>query len=224
MEDNREISVVIPVYAYEKKHVFMTSRCIDLAKSKTNILFETIIVETGSSYFSEYADIYIYEKYRTTADISINRAFSCCRKKYVILLTNDVLVSDGWIESLIEPFNKFHDCGVSTLASNQFGHKKENKIEEGIWGSVFMIPIKYANFDENYINSWEDSDLWMRIYTDGLKMYRNFNCVVEHTPGQTVYNDKMTQDNWELNRKYFINKWGNSNILLYNHLVKGTVL
>lgn len=224
MEDSIKISVVIPVYAPEQKHIFMTVKCIEFAKAHTEIDFETIIVETGSNYFSEYADIHIYEKKRTTADISINRAFNCCKSDYVVLLTNDVMVSNGWLEALIEPFNKMLDCGVSTLASNQFGHIKEDKIEEGIWGSVFMIPRKYARFDENYINSWEDSDLWMKIYADGKKMYRNFNCVVEHTPGQTVYNDKLTQDNWEANKKYFINKWKDSGISLYTKLVEGIVL
>jgi len=224
VESNRKISVVVPVYAPEQRHIFMTIKCLELAKSRTKVNFETIIVETGSNYFTEYADIYIYERNRTTADISINRAFNCCKSEMVVLLTNDVMVSNDWLEALLEPFNKYEDCGVSTLASTQFNHRKEDKIEEGIWGSVFMIPRKYARLDENYINSWEDSDLWMQIYSDGKKMYRNFNCVVEHTPGQTVYSDKLTQDNWEANRKYFINKWKDSNILLYNHLVEGTVL
>lgn len=219
-----KISVVIPVYINKDKNLFMTVRCIEMAKDNTKIPFETVIVETGSNHFCEYADIYIYEKNRTTADISINRAFNCCKSDMVVLLTNDVFVKEGWLEALIEPFNKFSDCGASTLASTQFDHIKQDLIQEGIWGSIFMIPKKYAKFDENYINSWEDSDIWMNIYTDGLKMYRNFNCVVEHSPGQTVYEDKLTQENWEANKNYFINKWKYSNILLYNVLTEGHIL
>lgn len=224
IDSNTKITVIIPVYAYNQKLTFMTAKCIESAKANTKIPFELIVVETTTNYFSEEADIHIYEKYRTTSTISINRAFSCCNSDYIVLLTNDVIVSEGWLEALIEPFNKFTDCGVSTLASNQFNHKKEDKIEEGIWGSVFMVPLKYAKFDKNYINSWEDSDLWMTIYTDGLKMYRNFNCVVHHVPGQTIYSDKLTQDNWKANEKYFIKKWKSSNIPLYNTLVEGIVL
>lgn len=224
ISNDAKISVIVPVYAYNEKLTFMTAKCIESAKAYTNIEFELIIVETCTNYFSEYADIHIYEKNRTTSTISINRAFSCCKSDYVVLLTNDVMVSEGWLEALIEPFNKFDDCGVSTLASNQFNHKKENRIEEGIWGSVFMVPQKYAKFDGNYINSWEDSDLWMQIYSDGKKMYRNFNCVVHHVPGQTIYSDKLTQDNWKANEKYFINKWKDKGIPLYNTLVEGIVL
>jgi len=224
ISNDAKISVIVPVYAYNEKLTFMTAKCIESAKAYTNIEFELIIVETCSNYFSEYADIHIYEKNRTTSTISINRAFSCCKSDYVVLLTNDVMVSEGWLEALIEPFNKFDDCGVSTLASNQFNHKKENRTEEGIWGSVFMVPQKYAKFDGNYINSWEDSDLWMQVYSRGYKMYRNFKCVVEHNPGQTHYQDPQHQVNYENNRSYFTNKWKDSKLPLYQILTKGYVV
>lgn len=219
-----EISVVVPVYIRESKHLAMSIRCLCRARELTGVKFQTIIVETGSNYLTDYADIHISERNRTTADKSINRAFYCCDTPYTVLLTNDVMVSDGWLEALMEPFNKKADCGVSTLASDQFGHTKQDSIEEGIWGSVFMIPSKYARFDENYVNSWEDSDLWMQMYTLGFKMYRNFNCVVSHNPGQTVYQDKLTQDNYERNREYFIKKWKGSELELYKILTEGYIV
>lgn len=218
------ISVVIPTYITNPSQLSMSIRCIDLCRKFTKLDFQLIIVETGTNYLSDYSDIYIYEKKRTTADKSINRAFFCCDTKYSVLLTNDVEVDEGWLESLISPFHLFNDCGISTLASDQFSHIKQDKIEEGIWGSVFMINSKYARFDENYINSWEDSDLWMSMYSKGYKMYRNFNCVVHHKPGQTVYKDKLTQDNYDKNREYFINKWKNSNIKMYDILTKGYIV
>lgn len=218
------IDVVIPTYITNNKQLAMTLKCIDLAKNKTKLKFNTVIVETCSSYLQEYADVYIYEKERTTADISINRAFSSCRGKYVVLLTNDSFVSDNWLESLLECFDKREDCGAATLASTQFGHAKQDVIAEGIWCSVFMTYRKFANFDENYVNSWEDSDMLMNIYSSGLKMYRNFNSIVEHTPGQTVYQDKLTQENYEKNRAYFTNKWKDSNLHIYKVLTEGIIL
>ena len=218
------ISVVVPVFIREHKHIAMTIKCISLACAMTKIPFQLIIVETGSNYFSEYADVYIYEKNRTTADKSINRGFFCCDTEYTVLLTNDVMVNDNWLECLLEPFSLKEDCGVSTLASDQIEHVKQDRIEEGIWGSVFMIKSEYAQFDENYVNSWEDSDLWMQMYTRGYKMYRNFGCVVSHNPGQTVYNDELTQANYERNRAYFTDKWKDSKLDLYRILTQGHVV
>lgn len=220
----QEVNVVVPVYIRENKHLAMSLRCLSRAKEFTNIDFKTIIVETCSNYLVDHADIHIYEKERTTADKSINRAFFCCDSKYTVLLTNDVMVSEGWLEALLEPFSMFEDCGVTTLGSDQFGHTKKDVITEGIWGSVFCIPTEYAQFDENYVNSWEDSDLWMQMYTRGYKMYRNFNCIVGHNPGSTVYEDKLTQDNYEKNRAYFEHKWKDSKLPLYQILTKGYVV
>lgn len=221
MED--KIDVVIPTLITENSQIAMTIKCIESARSNTKLDFNLIIVETASNYLNEYADIYIHERKRTTADRSINNGFYCCRSPKTVLLTNDVIVEDRWLECLLDCF-EIEDCGVSTLASTQFNHEKEDKIEEGIWGSVFMIPTDYAAFDEGYINSWEDSDLWMQMYSRGYKMYRNFNCVVHHSPGQTVYKDPQHQVNYERNRAYFTNKWRDSKLPLYQILTKGYVV
>lgn len=218
------IDVVVPVYIREPKLLAMSMRCLGRARELTAVPFKCIIVETCSNYLSDHADIHIYERHRTTSTKSINRGFFCCDADYTVLLTNDVMVSEGWLEALIEPFRKHADCGVSTLASDQFGHQKEDRIAEGIWGSVFMIKTEYCQFDENYVNSWDDSDLWMQMYSRGYKMYRNFNCVVSHNPGQTIYQDKMTQDHYERNRAYFTNKWKGSKLPLYGILTEGHVV
>lgn len=218
------VNVVVPVYIRENKHLAMSLKCLSRAKEMTQVPYKTIIVETCSNYLVDHADIHIYERNRTTADKSINRGFFSCDSQFTVLLTNDVMVNEGWLEALLKPFDMYEDCGITTLASDQFGHSKRDKIEEGIWGSVFCIPSEYAQFDENYVNSWEDSDLWMQMYTRGYKMYRNFNCVVSHNPGQTVYEDKMTQDNYEKNRAYFIEKWKDSKLPLYGILTDGYIV
>lgn len=218
-----QVDVVIPTLITDQKQLAMTIKCIEAARNSTTIPFNLIIVETASQYLIDYADVYIYEREKTTADRSINRGFYCCKAPKTVLLTNDVTVKEGWLEALLECFTK-PDCGVSTLASTQFNHVQEDKIEEGIWGSVFMIPTEYAEFDEGYINSWEDSDLWMQVYSRGYKMYRSFKCVVEHSPGQTVYKDPQHQMLYERNRAYFEEKWRGSQLPLYQVLTKGFIV
>lgn len=218
------VDVVFPTYITNQKQLAMSIKNIELARANTKIPFRLIIVETCSNYLNEYADIYIWERKKTNATLSINKGFLCCDSDKTVLLTNDVGVREGWLEALLECFDKKQDCGVSTLASTQFNHTQSDKIEEGIWGSVFMIPTQWAEFDRNYINSWDDSDLWMQVYSRGYKMYRNFKCVVEHDPGQTHYQDPQHQVNYEHNRSYFTNKWRDSKLPLYQILTKGYVV
>jgi GT2 family glycosyltransferase len=188
----------------------MTRKCIDLARVNTAIPFELIIVESGSQYFSDEADIFIYEKsLASSAERSHNRGFQVARTDYITLLTNDVFVDVGWLEAMLECF-KIPDCGCATLASSQFNHNKTKKIEEGNWWSVAMIPQKtfeqVGYYDERFRDSWCDTDLLLRIYKTGKKMYRNFDCVVEHLIGQTNYSKPGFKDNYEMGRLLFNEK------------------
>ena len=219
------VSVVTPILVNSSEKIPIVHKYLSIAKSRTKIPFTFIIVETESDLFRSYADVHIYERKRGDCNISLNRAFASCRSDYVILLTDDVLVPNNWIELLIEPFNKIDDCGASTLASDQFSHFKQDKIEEGVWFSVGMVKREDAWFDENYRNSWGDSDLVMRIYERGEKMYRNFGGIAEHLVGNTEYRKSDHSDNFNKNKKYFIEKWHNAKCRrMYNILTEGLVL
>lgn len=218
-----KVSVVIPALIKTDKQLALSIQCLEATK-KTKIPYETVIVETETNYLQEYADFHLFERAKTTATKSINRGFGLCSGNYVCLLTNDVIVEEGWLEALIDCFNK-EDCGLSTLATTQLGHKKENRIDEGIWFSLALMPKKYAQFSEEYINSWDDTDLIMRVYLDGKKMYRNYNVVVEHLPGQTQYQDPGHLENFAKNRQIFTEKYkDHKNTRIYEILTKGYII
>jgi len=220
-----DISVVIPTLITNNKQLGLTLQCIEQAKNRTNIPFELIIIETESSYLQDYADVYIWERKRTTSTKSLNRAFRVCRSDYIVLLTNDVIVGDMWLECLLDAFNRKKDCGLATLATTQFNHKIEDKIEEGIWFSVAMMPKEYAELDEHYVNSWDDTDLVMRVYLKGKKMYRNYNCVVDHITGSTQYANPTHRENLEKNKKYFMEKFKeHKDHRIYKILTEGWVV
>lgn len=198
-------------------------QCLELARDKTNLPFEMVIVETETEYFEDYADVYIHEERKTTDVQSFNRGFKASSGDYICLLTNDVLVNDGWLECLLECFTK-DDCGISTLATDQFGHEKHEEISEGIWFSVAMFPKQKTYFDELYINSWNDTDFIMRTYLSGKKSYRNYNCVVHHEIGATQYNDPKHWDNYHKNMALFKSRYRDCGHPIYELLTNGRVL
>ena len=212
-------SIVIPVLITNQKQVAMTYRCLDSMRRNTILPYELIIVESGTQYLSEEADVYVFEKQVTTPEISHNRGFKVARGEYTVLLTNDVFVSEGWLESLYECFEKTPDCGAATLASTQFNHIKEPRIEEGNWFSVAMIPNKIFGeigyYDERFVNSWCDTDWLIRLYKRDYKMYRNFNCVVEHLIGQTNYAKEGFNKNYEEGRALFNEKHKDCGLKLF---------
>lgn len=201
------ISVVIPTLIRDCHQYEMTLKCIELAKANTKVPFELVIVETETNHLSRFADIHIYEKARSTSGKSINRGFRCASGDMIALLTNDVMVDEGWLEHLIECFQTKADCGLSTLATDQLNHEKKDEIKEGIWFGVAMIPKEDAWFDENFVGSWDDTDMIMRSYLRGRKMYRNYKSVVHHKPGQTLYSDPKHEEQFIRNRELFIKKY-----------------
>lgn len=198
----------MPVLIREQKLLAMTLKCVELARTKTKLPFQLIIVETESNHLIDYADIHIYEKERFNPAKSHNRGWKIADGEYIALLTNDVYVEDNWLECLLDCF-KIKDCGASTLGTTQFLHQKENKIEEGNWWSVMMTTRKIFDevgyYDERFMESFEDSDLLLRMYIKGYKMYRNFNCIVEHLVGATLH-DGVEHDKKYLCGRVLFNK------------------
>jgi GT2 family glycosyltransferase len=218
----RTVDVIVPVLINSPEQIKMTLDCIKTARETTKVPFKLIIVETLTQHFKDLADVYVWEREKTTATISINRGFKVSNADWVILLTNDVFVKEGWIERLIECFAKHKDCGVATLATNQFNHKQEDKIEEGNWWSVVMIPKcllnKVGYFDERFKGVWDDTDLLMRIYKASFKMYRNFNVVVDHLIGATHYENPQHKDNYSYGQRLFNEKHKDCGIPIFNTL------
>lgn len=221
----RSVSVVIPTLITNNNQLGLTLQCIERALENTRISFELIIVETGTDYLEDYADHYIYEEHKTTATKSINRGFKAARGDFVVLLTNDVLVDYLWLECLLECFDKHSDCGISTLATTQHNHSKEEKIAEGIWFSLAMFRNQEEYFDEKFVNSWDDTDFIMRHYLRGLKMYRNYKCLVEHEAGQTASLEPDCESNFIKNRDRFIEKYkDHKDTRIYKILTEGIII
>ena len=218
----QNIDVIVPVLVNFPEQVKMTLDCVRIARETTKVPFNLVVVETFTNHFKDLADVYVWEKEKTTATISINRGLKVSNAPWKVLLTNDVFVKDGWLEALVECFNTKKDCGVSTLASSQFKHQRDNRIEEGNWWSVVMVPQyvldKIGYFDERFKGVWDDTDLLMRIYVAGYKMYRNFNVVVDHLIGATHYKNPNHSANYNYGQVLFYEKHRGCNIPIFNTL------
>ena len=217
-----EISVVFPVYIKKSEHLAMSIKCLELARKNTKLPYELVIVETCSDYLKDYADVHIYEKERTDVIKSDNRGFRCSLGKYVVVLTNDVFVGENWLECLKDCFQR-PDCGIATLASTESGNKKEDKIIEEIYFPLVMISqelfSKIGYFDEEYRMYWADADFMVRTYEAGYKIYRNYNCLINHSPGTTLYDESNWEQSCEFGRGLFIEKHKDCKLPIFQKLL-----
>jgi len=217
------ISVIVPTLIKNDKHLGLTIRCLEAASSKTELPFELVIVETGTEYLEDYADIYLHEPEKTSDVKSFNNGFLHSSGDFLVLLTNDVIVDNDWLECLCECFIK-DDCGIATLATDQLRHEKHDEISEGIWFSLAMWKNEKELFNEDYINSWNDTDFIMRQYLKGRKSYRNYGCVVHHEVGATQYADSKHYENYRKNKELFKSRYRDCEHPIYEKLINGVVI
>lgn len=218
------VSIVLPTLIRTTEQFNTTIKCIELARSKTKVPFELIIVETETNYLEDYADKYIHFPVKTISTKDINAGFRAANGTYVGLLTNDVFVSDSWLESLLDVFKIKQDCGIATLASTQFKEVLQpGRIDEWIWCSLFITKNDYLK-KHNYFDAemfpcvWDDSDFVMKLCLDGLKPYKSYSCVVDHKVGMTEYKNPRHEELYIDNGKKFNEKYKNCGHPAYDHL------
>ena len=205
----KKFSIVLPIYIPNEEIRDMSDINFLLAKSKAPKDVEWVIVETGSRYYLNDADIYIYEKERTHPDISTDRGFRVATGEYVVFLSNDITVCDGWIEKMYRCFEENEDCGVASLGNNEHNDFIQDKITSDCspYFSVCMIKKEDAWFDLSYPFNFADTDLLFRVHKDGKKWYKNLNGLIYHKNQATCGKYGGSQDGYRESRAYFLNKY-----------------
>ena len=217
-----KISVFIPILLYSDDLKDMTVRCIRQARENTSIPFELILLENKTWEFKDDADIYIhtddYNHYSRNANICRGAAYN---SDYVVGMGNDAFMPIDWLEALLECYDKV-DCGFATLNSSEHNLPCSNDIIESTGGAVFMESRKFidkvGDWDEGYINSFEDADLWIRGLMQGYRVYKNMRVLVEHLGGQTWKCQQSHNDNFNKNRKRFNDKFRGCKYPLFTKL------
>jgi len=220
-----KVTVILPIRITEKWQAIMTDCCIATMRATTDVPYELIVVESGSDYFGDRKDIdgrYLHFPRGIGYAKEFNQAIDMASGEYIVHIGNDIFTRPGWLEALLECF-KIEDCGAATLASSELNHEPSDIIMEGLYCPLMMFK-KPCRFDEDYPDVFLDSDLVMRIYEDGFRMYRNWNVVITHLCQQTfsTVNSKEQKDKkFVAGRDLFIKKHQGTPLMMYRAITEG---
>lgn len=185
----------------------MTDRNLYTAKARTSYPVQWIIVETASAHYCDEADVYIHERVKSQSVVSHNRAFKACNTDLVAYLANDVEVCDGWLEKMVECFEKLPDCGIASLGNSEHRDVIRDEIVEGFYFSIALLRREDAWYTTDYVSNFLDTDLAFRVHLQGKRFYKNLAGHVHHKPHTTVgkYSGDITD--YERCRQHFLDKY-----------------
>ena len=217
-------SIIIPNYFMGKpgrivpdgdEEFWFAEHCFERLKKFTSLPYELILVDNGSvggkELLRDNADVLVTNKENLGFAKGCNQGFKLATGDWICCMNNDIFVWEGWLEALIEVFDKKENCGVSMPALFREERdarkvleidkidlsKNHDKFGEGAeFGSCWLtkksILDKVGLFDENFkVGFGEDRDLWRRMRRDGYETYRTHNTRVFHQGNVTM--SKITE-------------------------------
>lgn len=206
-----EFSVIILMFHRNEALVDMARDCVASVKNSGKDQ-EIIIVDNGSTSkynWEDYCDTYIRFNKNMGISHGWNAGLKVARGKYLVIIGDDVIVHDGWLEAMKEaveqPFAGMANPHVEHLPSGM------GIVENYKWpsGACFMLKRetvdKVGYFAEHlyFPAQYEDVDYWIRIYKAGLKIYTNFGLTVQHLEGQTDSAPDISK-HFDANRERFL--------------------
>jgi len=109
------VSIVIPVFG----NIALTLECLTtIARADVKVSYEIIIADDASpdntlNVLSKIQGIRVKSNTENQGFIrNCNDAFRLVRGDYVVILNNDVQVSDGWLDGMLDVFSRHPDVGV----------------------------------------------------------------------------------------------------------------
>lgn len=216
---------MMPVLINERWQYEMTLCAINTLKCTTEHPFELVVALSRKSLediyvdLAEWGDTKCIDVDESSPNADCNKGLEACDGDLIVYTGNDVFVRPGWLEALLECF-EIEDCGAATLGNADLKHKPVPAIMEGVYGPFMMFERGWAFDAETFPCQFGDTDLIMRIYEAGKRMYRNHRVVVEHLLRQTVGGEANDKD-FLAARDRFIRKHAGSKLLMYRALAEG---
>lgn len=192
-------SVIMLIYHRTQELVDMARNCAASVKNSSKD-YEFIVVDNGSPIQTQW-DCDTYVRFDKNMGISHgwNTGLRMSRGKYKVIIGDDVIVREGWLEAMKEAM----DMSDAGMVNPHVQHLPQGVgiVEDYKWpsGACFMLTqntidkVGYFDQDTYFPCNFEDHDYWTRILKAGLKLYKNHSMTVMHKEGSTVHAPDLSE-------------------------------
>ena len=240
------IDVFMPVLIREPWQYHLTNAAIQIMRSTTDVPFRMVVGEAADADGKHWCDPFeilgVNEHVAMPAGrgplVDWNQGIGRCTAEFVVATGNDLIMRDGWLEAMVEPFEQIEDCGISCLASSEIGipsvgGKILKRPVEGVHCPHMMFRRLWPDgtsklLDEDYTEVdglWADTDLVLRHYELGMRSYRNPAVMIDHIGHVTLNKDDAREEATARGRDLFIRKRHPSSgaLKVFQYFVAGNV-
>jgi N-acetylglucosaminyl-diphospho-decaprenol L-rhamnosyltransferase len=225
------VEIVIPVF----NQLACTQICLDSLGRDSTMTPGIIVVDNGSSdgtaeYLAESQALTVVRNSRNRGCAAAwNQGVRACTAEWIVVLNNDVVVTPGWLEGLLDAAES-EGLDIVTPAiregllnydldsyARQFVANASGAMRHGVADGVcFMVRRRVFEriglFDENFrVGVFEDTDFFERAREAGFKLGMTGRSFIHHFGSVTqkcIRHAKLYGPYEEENRIYFRRKWG----------------
>lgn len=165
------INIVIPNYNGYK----LLKNCLDSLKNQTYSNFSIIVVDNASddssyNWLNNYENVTLKKLDKNYGfSKAVNEGIKLSNSKYVVLLNNDTVVPENWLETLLGEIEK--DESIFSVCSKMIRYNEKDKIDDA--GDEYSIlGWAYKIGDGKNISSFRKSK-YVFSSCAGAAIYRN---------------------------------------------------
>jgi len=205
-----QYSVIMLIFHRTPKLMEMAFDCAASVKNHSKD-YEFIIVDNGSTeryVWEKECDTYIRFNQNMGISHGWNTGLRVARGKYKVVIGDDVLVREGWLDAMAEAM----EMPMAGMVNPHVEHLPPGQgiVEDYKWpsGACFMLTQKvidrvgYFDQDTYFPCNFEDHDYWTRLLKAGFKIYKNHAMTVRHKEGQTLHAPDLSKHFNEMKRRF----------------------
>jgi GT2 family glycosyltransferase len=237
--------IIIPVW----DHLDFTRDCINSILKNTAPGYRLIIIDNGSAAGTKNylkglkatgkPEVVLIRNEENLGFVkAANQGIAASSAPFLCILNNDTIVTEGWLEEMMDVANGARDIGIVNPASNNLGQKPAKgesiesyghglKKEAGKFVELgaavgFCMLIKReviektGPFDEIYgMGNFEDTDFSRRAVKAGYRCVRACGAYVYHRESSSFGKIKTFEEDFRRNRQIFEFRWGRPKRIAY---------
>jgi GT2 family glycosyltransferase len=225
-----QVSIIVPLY----NQLAYTKTCLESVRSTTSHETEIILIDNASSdgtaeYLATLDGVLIIcNKENLGFAGACNQGIRAASGEWIVVMNNDVILSDGWLVGLLDAARRWdlqivspairegeHNYEIGQYARELTGRMNAVIRKGQANGICFMANRRVFEtigiFDDNFrIGQYEDKDLFLRATQAGFKLGTVGSSFLHHFGSVTQNSIKTARADKPYalqNKAYFSRKW-----------------